>query len=342
MLEWENAYATSSENDRLSTYWHVGNRIYRGQCVLEFIDIGILRIYDGDGKVREMLWREEEEGEVVSIPLEIHGERVGLLWFGGRLDGVRFTLEELDFMVALSAQLAVSLLNSKLMQELLDKSTRLQRLIQSTSSAQEEERIRISRELHDGLAPYFLDLIFRLDMLEAQASGFPDLSVSLEELRAKAREGLRDLRLVIGDLRPSSLDVLGLEKSLSTYLERFAAENGITVEFLTSGELEHLDSLTEVTIFRVAQEALSNIARHAGAARVRFMLRGDNGWVEMVVEDNGNGFSEREVRERMIMGECLGIRGMRERAELMQGDLVIDSRPGDGTKVSLSFPVRRL
>ncbi len=98
---------------------------------------------------------------------------------------------------------------------------------------------------------------------------------------------------------------------------------------------------TEVTIFRVAQEALSNIARHAGAAKVRFMLKGDNGWVEMVVEDDGDGFSEREVRERMIMGECLGIRGMRERAELMQGDLVIDTRPGDGTKVSLSFPVRR-
>jgi signal transduction histidine kinase len=342
MLDWERAYSTYSDGERFSTYWTIGNRIYRGQCVLEFIDKGILRIYEGDGKVREITWREEEEGEVVSIPLEIHGERVGLLWFGGKLDGVRFTLAEFDFMVALSIQLSVSLLNSKLMQELLDKSARLQRLIHSTSSAQEEERIRISRELHDGLAPYFLDFIFRLDMLEAQAAGFPDLSASLDELRAKAREGLRDLRQVIGDLRPSSLDVLGLEKSLSTYLERFAAENGMAVEFSTSGDLERLDSLTEVTIFRVAQEALSNIAHHADAAKVRFMLKGDDGWVEMVVEDDGTGFSEREVRERMIMGECLGIRGMRERAELMQGDLVIDSRPGDGTKVSLSFPIRRL
>ena len=340
MLGWENAYSTHSIADRFSSYWIVGNRIYRGQCTLEFIDLGILRTYEGDGQVQEVYWREEVEGEVISIPLEIHGERVGLLWFGGKLDGTRFSLEEFDFMVALSIQLSVSLLNSKLMQELLDKSARLQKLIHSTSSAQEEERIRISRELHDGLAPYFLDFIFRLDMLEAQVAGFPDLSASLEELKGKAREGLRDLRLVIGDLRPSALDVLGLEKSLSTYLERFAAENGMAVEFMTAGDLEKLDSLTEVTIFRVAQEALSNIARHAGAAKVRFMLKGDNGWVEMVVEDDGAGFSQREVRERMIMGECLGIRGMKERAELMQGDLVIDTRPGDGTKVSLSFSVR--
>jgi two-component system sensor histidine kinase DegS len=153
---------------------------------------------------------------------------------------------------------------------------------------------------------------------------------------------LKDLRQVIGDLRPSALDVLGLEKSLSTYLERFAAENGLAVEFITRGDLEKLDSLTEVTIFRIAQEALSNVARHAGAAKVRFMLKGDDGWVEMVVEDDGDGFVERDVRQKITTGECLGIKGMRERAELMQGDLVIDTRPGDGTKVSFSFPVPHL
>lgn len=339
VLEWSSAYTTYCESDRFSTYWLVGNRINRGQCNLDFLRLGILRSYEGGGAVKEMYWRDDVEGEAISISLDVHGERVGLLWLGARLDGATFTMDELDFMVALSTQVAVSLLNSKLLQELLDKSARLQVLIQSTSSAQEEERIRIARELHDGLAPYFLDFIFKLEMLEAQLAGFPLLADSLEELKEKAREGLRDLRQVIGDLRPSALDVLGLEKSLSIYLERFAAENGLAVEFITRGDLEKLDSLTEVTIFRVAQEALSNIARHADAARVRFMLRGDDGWVEMVVEDDGAGFVERDVREKIVTGECLGIKGMRERAELMQGDLVIDTRPGDGTKVSFSFPV---
>jgi len=339
MLDWGSACTLYCDSERFSGYWVMGNRIWRGSCNLDFMRLGIIRTYEGEGKVREYRWREETEGEVVSIPLEIRGERVGLLWMGGRMDGVPFGVDDLDFMVALSTQVSISLLNSRLMQELLDKSARLQALIQSTSSAQEEERIRISRELHDGLPPYFLDFIFKLEILEAQTAGLPSLAGSLQELKEQARDGLRDLRLVIGDLRPSALDVLGLEKSLSTYLERFAAENALVAEFITGGGLEKLDSLTEVTIFRVAQEALSNIARHAGAAKVRFMLKGDDGWVEMVVEDDGAGFSEREVRDRIIMGECLGIKGMRERAELMQGELVIDTRPGDGTKVSFSFPV---
>jgi signal transduction histidine kinase len=339
MLKWENAYTTFCESGVYSTYWRIGNRAVRNQFTLEFIDLGILRYYYGDGRVREMYWREDIEGDVISIPLDIHGERVGLLWFGGKLNGARFSLGEIDFMIALSTQLSISLLNSQLMQELVDKSARLQTLIQHTSSAQEEERIRIARELHDGLAPYFLDFIFKLEMLESQMAAYPAPAGSLQELKDKAREALRDLRQVIGDLRPSSLDVLGLEKSLSTYLERFAAENGLAVELTTSGDLNRLDSLTEVTIYRVAQEALSNIARHASAKKVRFMLRGDDGWVEMEVEDDGAGFIEREVRERITSGECLGIKGMRERAELMQGELVIDTRPGNGTKLSVSFRI---
>jgi len=342
MLEWKDAFTTDCESGRFSTYWLVGNRINRGQCDLDFLRLGILRTWGGNGDVREMYWREDREGEAISIPLDVHGERVGLLWIGGRLDGARFSLDELDFMVTLSTQVAVALHNSKLIQELLDKSARLQELIQRTSTAQEEERIRISRELHDGLAPYFLDVIFKLEMLEMQAAGMTSLAGSIQELKDKAREGLRDLRQVIGDLRPSSLDVLGLEKSLHTYLERFAAENGLAAEFIIHCDLKELDSLTEVTVFRVAQEALSNIARHAGASRVRFMLEGNGDRVEMLVEDDGIGFIEKEVRDRILTGQCLGIKGMIERAELIQGNLVIDTRPGDGTRISFIFPIPEL
>ncbi len=339
MLEWENTFSSDCDSGRFSTYWQVGDRINRGQCNLDFLRLGILRAYLGNGEVRELLWREEIEGEAISIPLEVHGEAVGLLWFGGKSNREHFSMDELDFMVALSTQVAISLLNSRLVQELLDKGARLRTLIQNASTAQEEERIRISRELHDGLAPYFLDLIFRLEMLEADMAGFPEQRESFAELKEKARQGLRDLRRVIGDLRPSSLDVLGLVKSLSTYLERFAAENGLAVQFTTRGDLKALDSLTEVTVFRVAQEALSNIARHAGAGIVRLKLEAADGRVEIMVEDDGVGFIEREVRERIVMGECLGIKGMRERAELLQGDFAIETAPGGGTRITFSFPV---
>jgi signal transduction histidine kinase len=333
-------YSFDSANAKYSGYWMIGNRVEREECVLSYMPLAILRVYEGDGVVREMLWREETEGEAVSVPLEIGGEEVGMLWLGGKMDRVRFSIDELDFIVALSVQVAVSLQNSLLLQELLDKSARLQELIQETTTAQEEERIRISRELHDGLAPYFLDIMYKIEALQGEIEKNPSIPVSLEEVREKAREGLGDLRQVIGDLRPSSLDVLGLEKSLASYVERFGVENDLEVEFSTTGPLDGLDSLVEVTVFRVAQEALSNVARHAHAEGVSISLQSDNGYLEMTVDDDGVGFVEREMREKMLLGESLGIKGMRERAELLQGSLSIHTRSGMGTSLRMSIPIK--
>ena len=199
--------------------------------------------------------------------------------------------------------------------------------------------MRISRELHDGLAPYFLDIMYKIEALQSEIDRDPSITVSLDEVQEKAREGLRDMRQVISDLRPSSLDVLGLEKSLASYVERFGVENGLEVEFITAGPLGCLDSLAEITMFRVAQEALSNVAHHARADRVRVSLQSDNGYLEMTVEDNGTGFVEREMREKMLMGESLGIKGMRERAELLRGSLSIHTRLGVGTSLRISIPI---
>jgi signal transduction histidine kinase len=338
LRKFESFFSGEDGEGHFSGYWEFKDKMIRAGCELVYIRFAIMRIIER-GRVLEYEWREDKQGEIISVPLEVGGEEIGLLWLGGRKSGAGFSLEELDLIATLSAQVAISLQNAELMQELLDKSTRLQALIQISSTAQEEERIRIARELHDGLASYFLDAIFKLDMLEAQASGLPSVIEAVDELKDEARLGLRDLRRVLGDLRPSSLDVLGLEKSLYTYLERFAAENGLKVGFRASGDLNCLESLAEVTVFRVAQEALSNIARHANAVNITFSLSGDDGWVEMIIEDDGVGFVEKEVGERIISGECLGIKGMKERAELMQGELVIDSSPGNGTRIVFSIPV---
>jgi len=162
------------------------------------------------------------------------------------------------------------------------------------------------------------------------------LNGTMDEVREKARTGLRDLRQVISDLRPSSLDVLGLKKSLGTYLERFGIENNVQVEFKASGDLGKLDPLIEITAFRIAQEALANIGRHAEASHAFLSLACDNGSLEMRIEDDGVGFAEREVRGRVLSGDCLGIKGMTERAELMQADLSINSAPGGGTRLRFS------
>lgn len=337
--KWPGFFSYEDDEGVHSGYWALGDEIRREEYALSRLRLGILRINHGNGEVDEFLWGEEKEGEAICVPLEVAGEEVGLLWMVASRDRVRFSLEECDFIMALSTQAAVSLKNAQLLQELLDKSNRLQELIQGATTAQEEERIRISRELHDGLAPYFLEIIYQLDMLEDKINEELPFAGSLDEIREKAREGLRDLRQIISALRPSSLDVLGLEKSLATYLERFGIENGVEVQFDACGDLGRLDPLMEITAFRIAQEALSNIGRHARAAKVSLCLVTNNGSLEMVIEDDGVGFLEKEVKERMLTGDCLGIKGMRERAELMQADFRIDSQPGEGTKLQFAVPL---
>lgn len=336
--EWKDAYTFDTPEGTCSSYWKVGRSLNRGGCSLEYLRLGILRIHEGGGVVRESLWREEKEGEVISIPLRVGGERVGLLWLGGKMDGSRFSLEELDHLVALSAQVSVALLNARLMQELMEKSERLRELVQRVSSVQEEERIRVSRELHDRLASYFLDILYGLDTLEQETAHFSEAVHGLEELKDRARQGLRDLRRLIADLRPSSLEVLGLRDSLASYLERFGAENRLEVKFDCEGRFEDLDSLSEMTVFRVAQEALANVARHARARRVRLSLYESDGQVHLEVEDDGVGFILEDTAKKGNVGRCLGIRNMEERAELAQGRLSIRTGPGRGTRVSLCVP----
>ncbi len=338
VVQGENGYCVEGLGGAVSGYWRKRERFYRNGFYMDRLDMGIIRLLR-DGRVSEFEWKEAEEGEFLSVPLVVGKEDVGLLWIGGRSGAASFKLEELDLISTLSTQLSVSLLNSRLMQELMDKSSHLQRLVHTTCVAQEEERIRIARELHDGLAPFFLDALYRLESLESLASDSPRLASQVHELKGMAREGLSDLRRLIADLRPSSLEVLGLERTIRTYLERFAAENGLEVYLEMRGDVDRLGPLLEVTLFRVAQEALSNVSRHAHAGRVSFRLDGRDGEVEMSIEDDGVGFSEHEVRERMGLGDCLGLRGMEERAELMQGSVTFESSPGAGVKVVFRAPM---
>lgn len=338
---WEGGYAFEDPTGLHVSYWKVGRTLRRNGCSIRYMRMGISRRYLGDGAVREAVWIEGEKDQVISVSLEAGGQLVGFLWLGGKSEGGTFSLQELDDVIALTTQVSISLRNAQLLQELKEKSERLRYLAHGVSTAQEEERIRISRELHDGLAPCFLDILFRLEDLERKAAMFPEVAEHLEGLKEEARRGLGELRRLIADLRPSSLEVLGLRGSLASYLERFGAENGLEVEFRSWGDLERLDHLTEVTLFRVAQEALSNVARHAAARRVKMSLGSEDGRVMVEIEDDGVGFSEKDVRKKMDAGCCLGIKGMEERAELVQGGLTIATAPGRGTKVSFYAPYVR-
>lgn len=337
MVDWGGAYGVDGPGGEYSGYWQVGKVVSREDCQLQFLRLGVLRRYRGQGVVQVSLWKEGEY-EAVSLPLEVGGEKVGLLWLGGKIERAPLSLEELDHLVAISAQVAVSLLNAHLVQEIMDCNRRLQELARRVSSAREEERIRISRELHDGLLPYFLDILYGLDILELENGAGGALSRSMKEIRARTRWGLHELRRVISDLRPSSLEVLGLRDYLSSYLERFGAENGLEVEFECQGELETIDPLTEMTLFGVAQETLSKVVRHARAGRVRLALGNDNGQVSLEIEDDGVGFFLDDLHGEDPRRNGVGLRSMEEGAELAGGKLVVFTEPRRGATIRLLVP----
>ncbi len=216
-----------------------------------------------------------------------------------------------------------------------ERARALRERIVQVAAAQEDERRRISRELHDGLGPSLAVMVNRLrscQQLVRRDAGAAELE--LEDMRRSLKGHIQDIRQLINGLRPLTVDQLGLVGATRQHVEQFASETGITVLSLLSPV--SLDSLAEATLFRVLQECLSNVQRHAGADQVEVQLRDGSEGVELIVRDNGRGFDERVTATRN--GAGVGLVGMRERAELVRGRLHIRSRPGNGCEVRLTVP----
>jgi len=216
-----------------------------------------------------------------------------------------------------------------------EQQERLRRLSAQVLQAQEEERKRVARELHDDTAQALTALLVRLKLLEGEVG--PSLAPQIAELRelvAAILEGVRHLALA---LRPSALDHLGLAAALAAYVQEFSHRWGLPVH-LQVGRLPPLSAETELALYRVAQEALSNVAKHAQAAQAWLLLRCRGPRVVLEVKDDGRGFCVQEVLEDREKG--LGIFGMRERLALVGGRLHIESQPGQGTTVRAEVPLR--
>jgi PAS domain S-box-containing protein len=211
------------------------------------------------------------------------------------------------------------------------------RLIQ----AQEEERQRIARELHDQIGQILTAVQFNLHTVQrlcptSDAAAHVDDGIRVLD---EALEQVRDLSL---DLRPALLDDLGLVPALRWYLGRQARRTGLKPDIFT--DLPHADLRftrdIETACFRIAQEALTNVARHARATKVTIHLGLDDSNLRLAVNDNGVGFDADALRKRVLGAPTLGFQGMQERAEAVKGSFWIVSAPGKGTEVNASFPVK--
>jgi two-component system, NarL family, sensor histidine kinase UhpB len=213
---------------------------------------------------------------------------------------------------------------------------RLRALSLQIMGAQEEERLRIARELHDETAQVLASLLVRQRLIERS----PDpetLQRTLADLRALTSEALEGVRRMALELRPTMLDDLGLVAALEAFARTFSQRTGLTVEFRANGRPERLSPQVELVTFRVVQEALSNVGRHGGARRVVVSLDARPQALIVTVADDGRGFDPSAVLDSRQ--RSLGLFGMRERAALVGGQLSIDSAPGRGTSVCLEVPL---
>jgi two-component system sensor histidine kinase UhpB len=193
--------------------------------------------------------------------------------------------------------------------------------------AQEQERTRVARDLHDEVNQSLTGLLLRLEAVREAAP--PALEPELAATKALANQAMRELLSLARQLRPTALDDLGLVAAIAGQVEQLD-QGGIEARLREEGRFSDLDDDVQLVIYRVAQEALSNAARHSDATRIEVSLRRAESEVELTISDDGRGFAFEESESG------LGIAGMRERALLVGGDLTIES-PGRGTTVRLTI-----
>jgi signal transduction histidine kinase len=200
---------------------------------------------------------------------------------------------------------------------------------------QETERSLIARELHDDAGQALAALMVGLKLLERDAAHPDALLQRAAELRKTADGVLDNLHRLAMDLRPASLDHLGLAPSLQQYTNAVSRQNELSVRFEALGfEGERLAPDIETNIYRIVQEALTNVLRHAQATHADVLLESCEQGLLLIIEDNGIGFDYDEAVQR----GRLGLFGMRERAEMLGGHLVVESSPGAGTTVFVEVP----
>lgn len=205
--------------------------------------------------------------------------------------------------------------------------------------AQEEERRRVARDIHDGPAQTLANVVLRAEICEKYLDNdLEQVRIELRQLKDVVRNSLKDIRKVIYDLRPMTLDDLGLIPTLRRYINDLKEQPNLFIDFSVTGRERRLPSHLEVGIFRIVQEALNNVMKHARAHAVQVRLEFADKIVGVQVRDDGKGFNVEEAMRRE--GDHYGLLSMRERVDLLQGHWQLESTPGRGTKVTLRVPIK--
>jgi PAS domain S-box-containing protein len=274
------------------------------------------------------------EASWMGVPLFARGSVAGLFELSKR-EADYFKEEHVKLAEALASQASVAVENAVLFEQMQASTARMRALSRRLVEAQESERRHIALELHDEAGQALVSMRFGLRLLEREIAGGGNVAGRVADLVRTTDDVIEGLHRLAADLRPASLDHVGLDAALRQYARSAGSKQGVAVHFKARGfTRERLPPVVETTLYRLVQEAMTNVVRHARATRVDLLVDRRDDRVLVVVEDDGVGFEPTTVQSE----HHFGLLGMRERAEALGGALVVESSPGKGTTIVVEVP----
>ena len=279
---------------------------------------------------------------MISLPLTAQGQVIGsiVLCRTQARPETNPSPDEFQLMAGIAQQLGLSIENARLYQDAQEREKLLGDLLHQAVGAQEAERQRIARELHDATGQSLTAIALGLRGTESMLEREPSTAVEhIQTPKSFTTDALGELRQLISDLRPSQLDDLGLVAALQWYIQEFEKRYAIQTDFLVEGNRVRLPAEYDTVLFRITQEALINVAKHAHASHVVVKLEIQPVQIDLSIRDDGHGFDP----ELLVRGDSSqrgwGLLGIQERASLLGGQYQIDSEPGRGTHVHVQVPL---
>jgi signal transduction histidine kinase len=279
---------------------------------------------------------------MVLAPILSRDKTIGVMQVDRPQETEGFNQEEAEIVFAIARATAIAMENAQLIEMLGQKEQLLHQLVNKLITAQEDERKRLAADLHDGIIQSLIAIWYRLQRIA------PPADVAEEEWHAEIKETTKllneqilEIRRMLYDLRPLILDNYGLFPAVESYVQNLQDKNNISIDVSIQGKHKNLNSRIEITLFRILQEALTNVLKHANATSARVKLTTESDSVSLTVEDNGSGL-DTSLLSTTHYEERLGLAGIQERALLLNGTCNIDSWPGKGTRISVTIPISKL
>ena len=272
------------------------------------------------------------------LPLIVEGKHKGMLVVGYR-QYHDYTGREMRLLTSLAEKNSIAMVNAQLYTDLLQREKELEILSGARVQAQEDERRRIAREIHDGLGQMLTAIKFNLEILEDMITPGKDERERIDDMKNLLDSVMKEAREISYNLMPSVLDDFGLAPALQLLSEQFSNRTNVKVQFQAHGIADRLDSNLEIGLYRIAQESLNNVSKHAEATEVNLQIIRHSNGIRLVIEDNGKGITNQPSLIRATGKGGMGLPGMRDRASSMGGVLTIDSTPNNGTLITVEVPL---